>query len=80
MDDSTQYLPPSVHTDYLAMLDEPGVPPHQLHLKVGSLCSIMRNLCIEKGLVKNIHVRILELQRHIIQVELLTGRSPSNDD
>jgi hypothetical protein len=80
MDHSTQYLPPSVHTDYLAMLNEPGVPPHQLHLKVGSLCSIMRNLCIEKGLVKNVRVRILELQCYIIQVELLSGQSSSNND
>ena len=30
--------------DYLATLFEPGIPPHQLRLKVGAICTIQRNL------------------------------------
>jgi hypothetical protein len=75
IDSSTQQLPSSIHADYLAILTEPGVPQHKLHLKVSSLCSIMRNMCIEKGLVKNVRVRIMELHRHIVRVELLNDRS-----
>ena len=49
------------------MLNEPGVPPHKLQLNVGTIYSVMRGLSIEKGLVKNARVRILELHRHIVR-------------
>jgi hypothetical protein len=71
VEDPTDKLPSAVESDYLAMLNEPGMPPHKLQLKVGTICSIIRNLSIEKGLVKNTRVRILELHRHIVRVELL---------
>ena len=80
MEDPVDQLPSTLESDYLAMLNEPGVPPHRLQLKVGTICSIMRNLSIEKGLVKNARVRILELRRHIVRVELLHSASPSSDD
>jgi hypothetical protein len=75
--DAAHHLPPTLRSDYLAMLSEPGVPPHELYLKVGSICSVMRYLCIEKGLVKNIHVRVVELHRHIVRVDLLRDQSTS---
>ena len=79
VEDPADQLPSAVESDYLAMLNEPGVPPHKLRLKVGTICSIMRNLSIEKGLVKNARVRILELYRHIVRVELLLSASPTED-
>jgi hypothetical protein len=80
VDDSADHLPSTIQSDYLAMLKEPGVPPHILLLKAGSICGLMRNLSIEKGLVKNARVRILELRRHVIRVELLRSTSSSADD
>jgi hypothetical protein len=74
------HFPPALYSEYLAMLSEPGVPPHELHLKVGATCSIMRNLCIEKGLVKNVRAQVVELHRYIVRVELLLDQSVSNDD
>lgn len=65
--DPTNQLPSAVESDYLTMLNEPGVPPHKLQLNVGTICSVMRNLSIEKGLVKNARVRILELHRHVVR-------------
>lgn len=62
------------------MLSEPGISPHELHLKVDAVCSVMRNLSVEKGLVKNVRVRVVELYRHIVLVELLRDRSASVDD
>ena len=79
VEDPDEQLPSAVESDYLAMLNEPGVPPHQLHLKTGAICCVLRNLCIEKGLVKNARVRITELRRHIVRVELLRT-TPSSDD
>ena len=78
--DTAHHLPPALHGEYIALLSEPGVPPHKLHLKVGAICSVMRNLCIEKGLVKNVRVRVAELHRHIVRVELLRDQSISIDD
>jgi hypothetical protein len=59
------------------MLSEPGISPHELHLKVGAVCSVMRSLSVEKGLVKNVRVRVVEPHRHIVLVELLRDRSAS---
>jgi hypothetical protein len=40
----------------------------------------MRNLSIEQGLIKNGRVRILELRRQMVRVELLHSASSSPDD
>jgi DNA helicase Pif1-like protein len=75
------YIPSANERDLLSMLHEPGVPPHQLSLKVGSIASIMRNLCIERGLVKNARVRITALLRNVVRVELLqTSNLSSTSD
>ena len=50
MDGSSFHLPTGAEA-------EPGVPPHNLSLEVGCVASIMRNLSIEKGLVKNVGCR-----------------------
>jgi hypothetical protein len=78
--DTAYHLPPVLYGEYIALLSEPGVPPHKLHLQVGAICSVMRNLCIEKGLVKNIRIRVVELHRHIVRVELLRDQSILIDD
>jgi hypothetical protein len=59
--------------DYLAQLKQPGVPPHSLPLKVGAICSIMRNLDVEKGLVKNTRVVIVALRQRYVEVRLLSS-------
>jgi len=62
------------------MLSELGIPPHELHLKIGAVCSITRNLSVEKGLVKNVRVQVVELHRHIMRIELLRDQSAAVDD
>ncbi|KAI6025212.1 hypothetical protein BKA83DRAFT_4258481 [Pisolithus microcarpus] len=44
--------------DYLAMLRPPRIPPHQLDIKVDAVCTIQRNLSVNRGLVHNVGVRI----------------------
>jgi hypothetical protein len=78
--DTAHLLPPAFHGEYIALLSEPGVPPHKLHLKVGAICSVMRNLCIKKSLVKNVRVRVAALHRHIVRVEFLRDQSIPIDD
>ena len=53
LDESTYYLPSGAEADLLGILCKPGIPLHKLYLKVSYITSIMWNLSIEKGLVKN---------------------------
>jgi hypothetical protein len=50
---------------------EASAPPPNLSLKVGCIASIMRNLSIEKGLVKNARVQIIRLLTNVVEVQLL---------
>ena len=47
--------PPEM-TDYLSMATEPGILLHELRLKENRLCSLMRNISLDSGLVKNAQV------------------------
>ncbi|KAN0066774.1 PIF1-like helicase domain containing protein [Elaphomyces granulatus] len=58
LDDASFHLPAGAESDILATMHEPGVPPADLKLKVGCIASIMRNLSIEDGLVKNARVQV----------------------
>lgn len=55
----------------LATMRESGVPPANLTLKVDCIASIMRNISIEDGLVKNARVQVVSLQPNVVQVRLL---------
>src|SRR5215207_9176918 len=57
--------------EYLHLLNENGVPPNILKLKAGCICSIMRNLSVEKGLVKNARVKFVDYRRNCVKVQLL---------
>lgn len=59
--------------DFLTMLHEPGVPPHILRLKESAICTLMRNLSVEEGLVKNARVIVRALYERVVQVELLSN-------
>ena len=61
----------NVMADYLASLQEPGVPAHELELKVGAVCCLCRNLTVAEGLVKNARVVVQELHAHLVSVSLL---------
>ena len=62
---------PVATADYLALLRHPGVPNHELQLKVGAVCVLTRNLSVRKGLVKNARIVIKSLQRNYVEVTLL---------
>jgi hypothetical protein len=65
--------------DFLAQITSRNAPDHELHLKVGAVCSIMRNLSSAKGLVKNQHVVVVgtKAKARYIEVKLLNrGHRP----
>ena len=69
--------PSSTILDYLSLLNEPGIPPHRLVLKPTMVCSLMRNLSVEQGLVKNARVIIQHCEQHSIGVQLIHSNLPT---
>ena len=57
------------------MLTGKGVPPHALHLKEGAICLLMRNMSIEKGLVKNARVIVHRLHSRTIQIRVINNQT-----
>ena len=57
--------------DFLTLASQPGILPHALRMKVSCLCSIMRNLSIDDGLVKNAKVIVTKLNYFTVEVKIL---------
>ena len=66
-----------VTPDYLSVLTHNGIPPHLLRLKKGCVCSLMRNLSVRNGLVKNARVVVRQLHRRFVEVQLIDNRTNS---
>lgn len=59
--------------DFLSLINHNGIPLHHLRLKVGAICSLMRNMSVKKGLVKNARLIIKCLHHRFIQVRLINN-------
>jgi hypothetical protein len=59
--------------DFLNRLNISGLPPHQLHLKVGAIVMLLRNLNPSNGLMNGTRLKILSLMERVIKVEIITG-------
>ena len=62
-------------SDYLTVLSHNGVPPHILRLKKGCICTLMRNMSVRQGLVKNARVVVQRLHRRFVEVQVINNRS-----
>ena len=73
--DSIKEEDAEIDYDFLGLLSHNGIPPHILRLKEGSICSIMRNLSMHKGLVKNARVIVNKLHTRFVEVRIIDNRS-----
>jgi hypothetical protein len=68
---SNNEVQPLATQDYLNALTEPGIPPHELILKVGSVCWFTWNFLASKGITKNTCVIVRRLLQYSIEVTIL---------
>lgn len=57
------------------MLTHNGVPSHQLDLKEGCICSLMRNMSVQNGLVKNARVIVQRLHQRLVEIRVINNRT-----
>lgn len=59
--------------EFLNSVDLPGLPPHKLRLKVGCPVILLRNLDPERGLCNGTRLRVVAIQRRLLQCTILGG-------
>ena len=65
-------------SEFLATTGDNGVPQHELTLRVGDICFVLRTLNKSAGLVTNARVRILSLGVHRIKVCIMDSAAENN--
>jgi ATP-dependent DNA helicase PIF1 len=68
----------SMPQEYLNILDLPGMPIHNLILKVGSPINLMRNLNFEAELCNGTRMIINTLKQRVVEATILTGTHAGN--
>ena len=65
-------------SEFLATTGDNGVPQHNLTLRVGDICFVLRTINKSAGLVTNARVRILSLGVHRIKVTILNSAAEND--
>ena len=66
----SDFFKQNVTEEFFNQINYPNIPPHELQLKIGMECYIVRNLAPEEGILNNTQVTILRITRNLIQVRL----------
>jgi ATP-dependent DNA helicase PIF1 len=66
---------PNSALDYIAKQTPPGLPSHTLTVKVNGIYRLIRNLSIDRGLVKNVRVIVTEVGNRLVTVRLIKIRN-----
>ncbi|CAH0562908.1 unnamed protein product [Brassicogethes aeneus] len=55
-----------VNQDYLQSISIASLPPHELKLKVGAVCMLLRNLDVDMGQCNGARCKIIEMKDHVL--------------
>ena len=69
--DNAGLVSPDSALDYVAWQTPPGLPSHTLTVKTGGVYQLLRNFSLDKGLVKNVRVVVIDIGTQIVTVRLL---------
>jgi hypothetical protein len=72
-------ISPDSALDYVARQTPPGLPSHTLTVKTNGLYRLLRNFSLDRGLVKNVRVVIIEIGTRIVTVRILRPQDPNNE-
>ena len=73
-------ISPDSALDYTAYQTPPGLPSHTLTVKVNGVFYLLQNFSLDRGLVKNVHVVVVEVGTWIVTVRLLHPGNPTNSE
>jgi hypothetical protein len=59
--------------EFLNSFEDPGIPPHELVLKVGAICRLTRNFDASPSLRKNTRIIIRNLLRYTVEVKPISS-------
>jgi len=60
-------------TEFLNKMTPTGMPPHELHLKVGAIIMLLRNLDVKNGLCNGTRLTIVKISRRVLGCTIATG-------
>ncbi|KAL3121183.1 hypothetical protein niasHT_006212 [Heterodera trifolii] len=63
----------NINQENLIRQTPPGIPQHQLRVKVGAVMMVTNNISVEEGLCNGTRVQVLKLLDNIIRCKILTG-------
>ena len=67
-EDPTEYP-----TEFLNTILSSGLPPHELHLKVGAIVMPLRNMDLKNRLCNGVRLRIVHVLTNLLDCEIVTG-------
>ena len=68
VDDPHDYLKNMITDHVMNTYTENGSPPHELDLKLGDICILLRNVDVTRGLTSNTRVKIISISPYRINV------------
>ena len=69
--DISEFFKDNITTEFFNQINFPNVPPHELKLKVGMECYIVRNLSPEEGILNNTQVKVIHITKNLLQLRHL---------
>ncbi|XP_055352117.1 uncharacterized protein LOC129598304 [Paramacrobiotus metropolitanus] len=74
-DGSSNHFDDGLNEDFLHSLNENNVPPHELKVKEGMECYLLRNISPEDGLLNNAKIIVLKFTRNVLTARVVaTGK------
>ncbi|XP_030060875.1 uncharacterized protein LOC115471313 [Microcaecilia unicolor] len=75
INDSTEEEKHLYPVEFLHQQTPTGMPPHNLHLKIGAIIILLRNLNTKKGLCNGTRLIVKDLKKNLLITQVLTGSS-----